>query len=260
MTDLRALTGRLNRIESVALIPTVKSTNGLGRRVIEECLQNELPFPSAIIIAGEQTEGRGRADRSWFSPRGRGIWATLLHTRQAAELPLLPLEVSIVVAGFLRDALGVDTKIKWPNDLYAGGRKIGGILIEARARGEEAFVLIGIGINLLPLGGEAPSRSTSAAEASRADIDLERATEAFIETLDRELFRPYDPRRILESWRSLTVHREGDPIRFSLGEEEIAGAWRGIDDAGRAQIETASGLRAVAAGEIIEFQQEPEPE
>lgn len=256
MTDLRTFVGRLNRIESVARIPSVKSTNRLGRRVIQECLENDLPFPSAIIVAEEQTEGRGRVDRAWFSPRGRGIWATLLHTRSAAQLPLLPLEVAVAVAGFLHDDLGVEARVKWPNDLYVGSRKIGGILIEARARDEAAFVLVGIGVNVLPLGGEAPSDSTSAAESSTADINLELATESFIETLDRELFRPYDPPRILEAWRRLTIHRQGDPIRFLLGTEEIEGSWSGIDDAGRARIETAEGVRTVAAGEIIEFETE----
>lgn len=253
MTDLRTFVGRLNRIESVARIPSVKSTNRLGRRVIEECLENDLPFPSAIIVAAEQTEGRGRADRTWFSPRDRGIWATLLHTRSAAELSLLPLEVAVAVARFLHDDLGVDARLKWPNDLYAAGGKIGGILIEARARNEEAFVLAGIGINLFPLGGEAPSDSTSATESSGGAVDLGRATEAFIETLDRELFRPYDPSRILDAWRGLAIHRQGDPIRFAIGSEQIEGTWSGIDDAGRARIETPEGLRTVAAGEIIEF-------
>jgi BirA family biotin operon repressor/biotin-[acetyl-CoA-carboxylase] ligase len=253
--DVEALTRRLERIESVALLGRADSTNLLARRVLNECVENRLALPSAIIFALEQTAGLGRSGRSWFSPAGRGIWATTLHTRSAAELPLLPLQVAVVVARFLRDAFRLDARIKWPNDVFVGGGKLAGILIEARAQNGSALVLIGTGINVLPLGAGAPPDTTSVAEATKNAVDLEEAIEGFAAAIDRELFRPYDPPQILAEWRELTLHREGDRIAFALGSERIEGTWAGIDDLGRAQIRTAGAIRQISAGDLILFHQ-----
>ncbi len=249
--DVRALAGRLEHIESVALLPTVPSTNALARRVMHECLENEVPLPSAVIIALEQTAGVGRGGRTWSSPAGKGIWATILHTRDAAQLPLLPLEVAVAVATLLRDEFGVDARIKWPNDVLVDSAKIAGILIEARARDSQALVLIGIGINVFPVGG---AESTSSIEqASGSHPTLEAAIARFAAAVDRDLFLAYDPERILSRWRELALHRDGDRIAFALGDERVEGTWEGIDDAGRARVRTADGTRLVAAGDLIAF-------
>lgn len=247
------LTRRLERIESVALLARAESTNLLGRRVLAECLENRLSLPSAIIIALEQTGGRGRSGRSWYSPAGRGIWATTLHTRSAAELPLLPLEVAVSVARFARDHFGIDARIKWPNDILVDSSKLAGILIEARAQNGNALVLIGTGINVLPLGSGAPPQTSSIAEAAERDVDLDFAIERFVEAVDRDLFRPYDPAAILAAWRELAVHRQGDRIAFVLGNERIEGTWAGIDDLGRARIRVGDTVREISAGDLILF-------
>src|ERR1051325_12040674 len=128
----RRTVARLKRIGSHAVAPRVASTTLVARRVVGECIENELPLPQAMIIAGEQFAGRGRNARQWSSPAGKGIYATTLLTRPASELPMVPLEVANIVASFLRETFGIDARIKWPNDIPAGARKIAGILIEAR--------------------------------------------------------------------------------------------------------------------------------
>ncbi|HSN69630.1 MAG TPA: biotin--[acetyl-CoA-carboxylase] ligase [Thermoanaerobaculia bacterium] len=249
--DVRSLTDRLERIESVALLARAESTNLLGRRVLQECVENRLALPSAIIIALEQTGGRGRSGRTWYSPEGRGIWATTLHTREARELPLLPLQVAVSIARFARDGFGVDARIKWPNDILVDGAKLAGILIEARAQNGQALVLIGTGINVLPLGEGAPPDAGSIAEAAKTRVDLGAAIERFVEAIDRDLFRPYDPQAILGAWRTLTLHRDGDRIAFALGSERIEGTWAGIDDTGRARIRIDGEVREISAGDLI---------
>lgn len=254
LPDVRALTDRLEAIESVAVMSSAGSTNAIGRRVMGECIENERPLPSAAIIALEQTMGRGRGERAWYSPAGKGIWATILHTRKASELALLPLEVATAIVTLLDERFGVEARIKWPNDVLVNGKKIAGILIEARAREADAFVVIGTGINVRPLGSEGPPGSTSIEETSPSPIALESAIEAFVETMDRELFRPYDPKRILDRWRELTAHREGDRVGFASGGETIEGTWKGIDEAGRARIAIGAGTRLFAAGDLIQFE------
>src|SRR5919109_3493094 len=92
--DTRRLVDRLQTIESIALIPRVASTNLVARRIVAECIENELSLPQAMIIAGEQFAGVGRNARAWSSPPGKGIYATTLLTRQSSDLSVLPLAIA----------------------------------------------------------------------------------------------------------------------------------------------------------------------
>lgn len=250
--DVRAVVDRLSAIESIALLPRTSSTNAIARRVVAECLENEIPLPSAIIVAREQIAGRGREGRSWVSPAGGGIYASLLHTRAASALALLPLEAAAIVATYLRDVWNVDARIKWPNDIVVNGRKIAGILIEARSRDNEAFVILGVGINVRPVGDPSVPNATSIAEASsRENIDLDDATVAFIEFLDEKVAVPLESEALLERWRSLAIHRPGDRIQSVVGNRAIEGTWIGIDDSGRALLRHGGEEIAVAAGELM---------
>lgn len=251
--DTRALASRLRTIESVASISTITSTNSVARRVADECIENELPFPSATILAREQTEGKGRVSRAWYSPKDRGIYATTMHTRGAGDYGLLPLEIGIIVASFLRETYGLDARLKWPNDVLVGGRKIAGILIEARMRDDHVALIIGTGINVESLGDEAPEGSTSIAQELSRDraVDLDSATEAFVEHLDRGLGERLDRDEILERWRGMMVHRQGDSISVSMPSGNISGTWEGIDEQGRAVIREGGSLRHIAAGDLI---------
>jgi BirA family transcriptional regulator, biotin operon repressor / biotin---[acetyl-CoA-carboxylase] ligase len=249
--DTRDLASRLRTIESVAVISRVVSTNLIARRVVDECVENELQLPSVVIVAREQIEGRGRMSRSWHSPRDKGIWITAIHSRGTSEIGLLPLEVGSVVADFLRETYGLDAKLKWPNDVVIDGRKVAGILIEARQREDDSTgLIIGIGINVDPVGGNVPA-AISISEAADRDIDLDAATVAFIERLDARLAEPMDRAAVIARWRELSAHRAGDRVTCALPAGTVSGEWRGIDDEGRALINDGTTEIAVSAGDII---------
>ncbi len=252
MIDTRAVVDRLHTLESVAIIPRVSSTNLVARRILDECLENELSLPQAIIVAGEQLAGRGRNDRQWFSPPGKGIYATTLLTRPASELPLVPLEIANAITMFLREQFDIPAGIKWPNDILVNGRKIAGILIEARVQEKQAHMLIGTGINVEPLESEERPNATSIRETARRHFTgIEEATVAFIESLDARLSRRFDRSEVLEEWRRLTIHKPGDQISSVIGVRTISGTWRGIDEHGRALIRTETETVPVSTGEII---------
>ena len=156
--DTRRIVEHLKTIESLAVIPRVASTNLIARRIVAECIENELSLPQAVIIAEEQFAGMGRNSRSWSSPAGKGIYATILLTRPTAELPLIPLAVANIVVTYLHDVFSIDARIKWPNDILVDGRKIAGILIEARIQDDRTFLVIGVGIK--------PSRRSSSTSTS----------------------------------------------------------------------------------------------
>lgn len=251
MIDTRAIVHRLTTLESVAVIPRVTSTNLVARRILDECLGNELSLPQAIIIAREQFAGRGRNERTWSSPPGKGIYATTLLTRPLSELPLFPLEMANAIASYLRDVFGIDAKIKWPNDVLVNGRKIAGILIEARPQDDHVHMLIGTGINLEPVEGDNRPNATSVRENAQSYDDVDTATTKFIEYLDRRLAKPVDRSKVLDEWRSMTVHKTGDRISSIVGDRTIDGTWNGIDDHGRALILSGSETIAVSAGDLI---------
>lgn len=124
----------------------VGSTND----VILDMAEQAAPH-GTVCLADEQSAGRGRRGYGWFSPPGCGIWASvLLRPRlSAARTPPLTLCAAAAVARVLEPAAGDSVKIKWPNDLLMGGRKVAGILAETRgAAGDEPVIVVGMGINV----------------------------------------------------------------------------------------------------------------
>lgn len=250
--DTRSLVDRLHTLESVALIPRVASTNLIARRIVAECIENELSLPQAIIIAGEQFAGVGRNDRKWSSPPGKGIYATTLLTVTPDELPVVPLQMANIVASCLRDAFGVDARIKWPNDILVGRQKIAGILIEARMNEGRVFLIIGTGVNVEPAEHEDRPNAISirdvAADAFQGVAD---ATARFILHLDKRLGERFDRSRVLSEWNGMTIHHSGDRVECVLGDRTVSGAWAGIDEHGRAMLRQNGETVAISAGDLI---------
>lgn len=252
MIDTRTAVAKFRTLESLAVIPRVSSTNLVARRVVNECVANELSLPQAMIIAGEQFAGRGRYERTWSSQRGKGIYATILLTRSARDLPLIPLEMANIVASYLHEVFAIDARVKWPNDVLAGGRKIAGILTEARVQEDRAFLIIGIGVNVEPVEGDDRPNSVAIREVSPREFrDIDDATLAFVEHVDERLAIPLVRERVLDEWRKHTIHAPGDAITCVLGDRTIAGTWSGIDDEGRALVRQSGEVVAISAGEII---------
>jgi len=250
--NTREIVSRLTTLESLAIMQRVASTNLIARRVMNECIENELSLPHAMIVAGEQFAGRGRNERSWSSPAGKGIYATTLISRPVAELPLIPLAMANIVASYLRETFSIDARVKWPNDILVTGRKIAGILIEARIQEDRVFLLIGTGINVEPVVDDARPNAISISEVSpRGFVGIETATVAFIEHVDQALASPLERDAVLAQWRKLAVHQPGDRIHCVLNDTTIDGTWTGIDEDGRAMLNTASGPVAVSAGDLF---------
>jgi BirA family biotin operon repressor/biotin-[acetyl-CoA-carboxylase] ligase len=256
MIDTRRAVADLKAIESIAVMTRVSSTNTVAQRIVTECVANDLSLPQAMIIAEEQFAGRGRNQRTWSSPAGKGIYATTMLTRSARDLALVPLEMANIIASFLRERFGIDARVKWPNDVLANGRKIAGILIEARVQEDRAFLIIGTGVNVEPVvdddrDDDRPNATSIRELAGDRFHGLEDATLAFIEHVDAHLARPLARDRVLGEWRSMTVHERGDRITSIVHDRRIQGTWNGIDDEGRALIDDGSVVIAISAGEIF---------
>jgi len=141
-TYLRDLGTRIDYI--VHYVETCGSTQD----VAEELAKQGVP-EGTVVIAEEMSAGRGRLGRKWFASRG-GLWLTIvLRPSYRTNLPLLSLVAGISVVESIENLLGIDAELKWPNDVLIDGKKVCGILVEARMELDRVhYVLLGIGINV----------------------------------------------------------------------------------------------------------------
>lgn len=129
----------------IIFVESVDSTNNYAKKMAEEKFQD-----GTVIIAEEQTNGRGRLGREWISPMGKGIWMTIMlkpriKPEQAAQITLI---AAFAVAKGIKNICNIDTMIKWPNDVVVNGKKVCGILTEMGAEIDRInYLIVGIGIN-----------------------------------------------------------------------------------------------------------------
>lgn len=246
---------------NLAVLEKVASTNLLAKAVAADYHRECQEMPEALFLAYEQTGGRGRLGRSWSSPAGRGVYATLSRPIDAASgsraLATLPLLVGVGLCRGLDPHLAAPCRLKWPNDLLAGGRKIGGILIESMVRpGACAMVMMGFGVNHGQSAAELPvEHATSLALAGGAgrEVGLPRLTWELVAALERELEHLGDEGYAVAAYRERSVHRPGDHLAARTGEETVEGRFAGFDGQGHLLLALDGGEEVrIASGEVIE--------
>ena len=122
------------------------STNNQAKRLAEEGAEHGL-----LVLSDCQTSGKGRRGRSWDSKAGEGIFMTLLLKPdiQPGNASMLTLVMALAVRAGIEDVVGIDTQIKWPNDIVCDGKKVCGILTEMSAQIDYInYIVIGVGINV----------------------------------------------------------------------------------------------------------------
>ena len=153
---------------------TVTSTNDVALRLAEEGAPE-----GTLVLADEQTEGRGRWGRSWHSPEGKGIWASLILRPEGEVGGDLSSWIALGIARALREVAGVEAEVKFPNDVTVGGRKLAGVLVE---RSTGAYI-VGFGVNLLQRREDFPPELREVATS----LFLETGKDWDVEDLLREI-------------------------------------------------------------------------
>ena len=254
-TDLSAnlATSWLGRPATV--LAAVRSTQDEARR-----LARAGAGEGTLVWARQQTRGRGRVDRRWSSPPGAGLWfSVILRPRLApATVAFLTILAGVAVAEALNRVVAGAVRLKWPNDLFVGEAKLGGILAEAETTGSAVdFVVLGIGVNLhRPPGGFDPAIVPPPADLTGAAATAVRPAETLAAIL-LELEARYDqllaegPAAAREAWLALssTVGRD---VEAQLGGGSVRGRAVDLAPDGSLVLETPDGGRlSVASGEVI---------
>lgn len=213
-----------------------------------------------LVLAERQTAGRGRMGRQWHSPKGKGLWMSMILKPNHIPLsftPQLTLLVAVALCRAIRGTVPVEAGIKWPNDLLIGGRKVGGILLESSAENETLQHIVagvGIGVNLEPNDYPPELRDVATSLAIEAGHRIDR-----VELLCRFLLeweqlnalyneQGFAPVKLLWEALSVSLHR---PIRCHTAQGPVEGYAEGIDELGALELRMQDGtIKKMYSGDV----------
>jgi BirA family biotin operon repressor/biotin-[acetyl-CoA-carboxylase] ligase len=258
LTDLSRLaaSGLIQRLEFHRSLP---STNDRAATLASE----EFLACPALVIAAEQTAGRGRGGNRWWSSRGGLMFSLVLAGKETKGAPANWSGYSLTAGLAIAEALTAECPsvyfaVKWPNDVYAGERKICGILIEspAQARGR---LIVGIGVNVNNSFHAAPPELTASATAL---CDLSGQPHELGAILLRVLSQLAERSQQLQAegfaavrdgWQNRSF-LTGRTVTLQSGNTQHVGRCVGIDDSGHLLLQTERGLQSFASGSVVQFE------
>jgi BirA family biotin operon repressor/biotin-[acetyl-CoA-carboxylase] ligase len=207
-----------------------------------------------VAVADQQTAGRGRRGRTWWSPPAAGLYFSYL-ARPMRHVELLTLAAGVGVLEGVAAATGLRAHLKWPNDLLVGPRKLAGLLAEGMQLGTaDAAVTIGVGLNLEPSAypPDVAARATSLRLELGHGVSRFEVFTAILEHLADILqtLEAGDADGILQAWRAASPTAVGTRVSWADGGVERHGVTSGVDDAGALLVRTPAGLQRVVAGEL----------
>jgi BirA family biotin operon repressor/biotin-[acetyl-CoA-carboxylase] ligase len=243
----------------MAFVPEILRFESLPSTNLEAARLAAEGAPEGLcIVADEQTAGRGRLQRQWVSPKGAGLYFSIVLRPQVEQSawPLLTVMAAVAVNDALRESCGLETDIKWPNDVMADDRKLCGILAETVETNLGRAVVVGIGINLTKQSypEEFGLVATSVEAASARSIDLETLLATLTRALERHyeaLNRPVGAETIIGEWCARSSYCAGKFVRVVESNQTFTGTTRGLVADGALRVETDDGeIRIVRAGDV----------
>lgn len=223
---------------------SIPSTNDLALELAKE---KKVTF-GTMIIADEQTKGRGRYKRQWVSQKGNLFCSIILQSRDCFEdISKVSFASSLAILETLKHFGATDVFLKWPNDVLVKQKKISGILIETEGKKEGAMI-VGIGVNLK----YAPAKTTNYPAIALSDI--------IGKDINPKTFAVYMRTRLLDLMKKEDIHKEwlshalnqGKEIQINLRNNSLTGIFKGVDTRGHLLLETKDGEKiTISAGDVF---------
>ena len=214
----------------------------------------------AVVLAEEQTAGRGRAGRVWHSDRAVGIYVTVLLRPRLApvQAPLLTMMAGLSARSAVQAVTGLTADLKWPNDLLLNGKKTGGILTEMYAEpGQIRFVIVGIGLNVNQ--EKLPGALADTATSLRVETGKTQSRMELLVRLLREFENDYNRflregvESVVARFEEVSTYAKGKRVRVTNGMESYVGTTAGLGPEGLLQVERDDGkVMTVIAGDVTE--------
>jgi BirA family biotin operon repressor/biotin-[acetyl-CoA-carboxylase] ligase len=210
------------------------------------------------VVAGEQTAGRGRLQRTWVSPKNAGLYFSILlrPTFEQQSWPLLTFVAALAVNDALLQCCQLETDIKWPNDILAHDRKLCGILAETIETPAGRAVIVGIGVNIkknsypVELESVATSVETETGQAVEPHDLLEPLLEAFANHY-QTLQQAGGDEHIVREVSARSSYASNKHIRVNDADGSLVGTTRGLERDGSLRVETDDGdVKTIRAGDV----------
>jgi BirA family biotin operon repressor/biotin-[acetyl-CoA-carboxylase] ligase len=246
---------QLSGIGTLHFEPSMSSTSDMARKILGQ-LPPDLPL---LVLTDRQTAGRGQQNRTWWAGPGALTfsWVPSFGLQPKPYVISLAVAMAVVVA-LDSHAMGLDPKIKWPNDVYVGRKKIAGILIESVIAAGARFLVFGIGVNANNSPAEAPPEIKSVATSLRdllgRQVDLNQLLIAIIAQLNATLSQMLEnPDEIIEVCLNRSIWKIGDPVGVDTQAGKIQGSFAGFGPGGQLLIRTNGSVLPITSGTIVEI-------
>jgi BirA family biotin operon repressor/biotin-[acetyl-CoA-carboxylase] ligase len=233
--------------QEVSFYPSLPSTNDMAKGQARQEAKE-----GTVIIAEEQTAGRGRLGRGWLSPRGSIALSIVLYP-PLNYLPSLIMVASLAVANSIEQVTGLKAQLKWPNDVLVNNKKVCGILIESDVRGDRVdYAVIGIGLNANLNPAEFPQiapLATSLSQELGRDISPRELIRSLLMEAER-LYLALPGDWVFQQWRDRLVTL-GKSVRVSSGEATYSGVAESVASDGSLLLRQPDGnLVKIVAGDV----------
>ncbi|MCP4714380.1 MAG: biotin--[acetyl-CoA-carboxylase] ligase, partial [Deltaproteobacteria bacterium] len=232
----------------------ISSTNAVARDLIASGVEH-----GTVVVAEEQTSGRGRLDRQWISPPRANILCSLIlyPAISPSESFQLTMLTSVAIVRAIRRICKIDAGIKWPNDVYVNGKKACGVLTEFMAEQDRIrWAVIGIGVNVNFDCGAVREIADCAVSLQQicgqavSRLALFQAMLSELDTLYRGFVEESGAQMIRHLWESSSLVQNRRVV-ISNGAEQLHGTVQGIDETGQLLLEDLDGsLQTVACGDL----------
>lgn len=250
-------------------LEVVDSTN----RYAADAVRHGAP-EGLVVLAEEQTAGRGRLGREWIAPAGSALLCSIVFRPRLRpdELHLVPTAVALAAADAAQATSGAAIELKWPNDLVAGEAKVGGVLAEivaggASVAGPGAALVVGLGLNIEAAGIRARLRADAAgrgrdpvtglAELAGHDVARDDVLEALLGSLRRRYGATGRPERSTMDEYRQRCSTIGRSVRLDTARRSFAGVVAGIDGKGRLVVVSQGERFVLDAADVVHLRDDP---
>ena len=235
----------------------IDSTQNFAQNIAADKKEN-----GTIIIAEKQTSGRGRLDRKWTSPKG-GIWFSLIiHPKfDVSSSTLIPILSAVALSKSIKSVLGIETEVKWPNDITMNGKKVAGVLVDASFQTNSIdYLILGIGINFDIDAKKLEKRLTKTPNFYGIDSLRGKENKTPPKTLLKEFLLQFEKNllqldkgeksKIVKEWtkRAAGIGRK---ITINTSNGKISGISQGIDNDGALKIKTRNKIQKIYVGDVV---------